>query len=69
MKSTTKNAGKLLAILMAMRMRQYNARLIAQWSTSQALLEATGCRYWASACIVLPPWLQRLSILAANTNH
>jgi hypothetical protein len=28
------NAGKLLAILMAVRMRRYNAGCIPQWSTS-----------------------------------
>jgi hypothetical protein len=31
--TTTKNAGKLLAISIAMRMRQYNAGHIARWST------------------------------------
>jgi hypothetical protein len=54
------NAGKSLAISIAMGMRQYNAVLIAQWSTSRASLEATGCCHWASACAVLPwrlPWL------------
>jgi len=47
---TTKNAGKVLAILIAMRMRQYNARRIARWSTYRATLEATGCCHWVSAC-------------------
>ena len=28
----------------------------AQWSTSSASLEATGCRHWASACAVSPRW-------------
>jgi len=51
---TTKNAGKLLAISIAMRMWQYDAGCIPQWSPSRASLEATGCRHWASACAVLP---------------
>ena len=41
---TTKNAGKSLAILIAMQMRRYDAGCIARWSTSMASLEATGCR-------------------------
>jgi hypothetical protein len=35
-----KNAGKLLAILVAMRIRQYNEGCISWWSTSKALLKA-----------------------------
>ena len=46
--------GELLAISIAMHMRQYDARCIARWSTSQASLGATGCRHRASACAVLP---------------
>jgi hypothetical protein len=56
----TKHAGKLVIILMAMAMQRYDAGRIAQWSTSRASLEATGCRHWASACAVSPqqpPWL------------
>jgi hypothetical protein len=58
-----KNAEKLLEILITMRMQQYDARHIVQWSTSWALLEATVCRHWASACTALPCqghwfWLQ-----------
>jgi hypothetical protein len=56
----TKNAGKVLVILMTMRMRRYDAGCIARWSTSRASLEATGSRHRASACAVLPqqpPWL------------
>jgi hypothetical protein len=56
---TTKNAGKVLVILITMRMQWYNVGRIAQWSTSQASLEATGCCHQASACAVLPqrpPW-------------
>ncbi len=57
------------AILMAMRMQRYDAGRIAQWSTSQALLEATGCCHQASACTALPRRPPRSSILAANTNQ
>ena len=49
-----KNAGKLLATLIVMRMRQYDVGHIAQLSTSRASLEATGCRHWASDCPILP---------------
>jgi hypothetical protein len=51
---------KVLVILITiMRMRQYDAGRIAQWSTSRASLEATGCRHRASVCAVSPqqpPW-------------
>jgi hypothetical protein len=36
------NAGKLTTISIAMRIGQYNAGCIAQWSTSKASLKATG---------------------------
>ena len=54
-----KNAGKSTTISMAMAMQRYDAGRIAQWSTSRASLEATGCRHRASACAVSPrrpPW-------------
>ena len=54
-----KNEGKLLAILIAMQTRRYDAGHIAQWSTSRASLEATGCRHRSSARIISPrrpPW-------------
>ncbi len=57
--TTTKNADESLAISMAMAMQRYDEGHIAQWSTSRASLEATGCRHRASACAVLPrrpPW-------------
>jgi len=50
----TKNAGKLTTISVAMAMQRYDAGHIAQWSTSRASLEATGCHHLASACAVLP---------------
>ena len=50
----TNYVGKLTTISMAMAMQRYDAGCIAQWSTSRASLEATGCHYWASACAVLP---------------
>ena len=55
----TKNAGESMAILIAMEINRYDAGRIAQWSTSKASLEATGCRHWLSARIVSPrqqPW-------------
>jgi len=55
----TKNAGKSTTILMAMAMQRYDVGRIAQWITSRASLEATGCHHRVSACAVLPrqpPW-------------
>ena len=47
-KSTaTKNAGESMAISIAMTMQWYNAGRIAQWITSGASLEATGCSHRA----------------------
>ena len=45
-RNNNKNAGKLLAISIAMAMQQYDVGCIAQWSTSRASLEATRCRNW-----------------------
>ena len=46
MKSMTeKNAPTLLAISMAMRIRQYGAERIAQYGRSRATLVATGCHH------------------------
>ena len=67
--ATIKNAGESLAISIAMRMRRYDAGLIARWSTSRASLEATGCRHQVSARIALPrrpPWS---TISVENTQH
>jgi len=50
--ATTKNAGESLVFSIAVRMRRCDVGRIAQWSTSRASLEATGCRHWASACAV-----------------
>jgi hypothetical protein len=64
-----KNAGKLLAILIAMGMRWWDMGHIAQWSTARASMEATGCRHWASICAVLPqrpPWS---AISVENIKH
>ena len=55
----TKNAGKSTTISMTMVMQRYNAGHSTQWSTSRALLKATGCCHWLIACAVLPrrpPW-------------
>jgi hypothetical protein len=63
-KSTaTKNAGESMAISIAMAMQWYGAVRIAQWITSGASLEATGCSHRVSACVVLPrrpPWSTNL---------
>jgi hypothetical protein len=40
-----KNTPNLLAILVAMRMRWYDAEGITQWITFSASLEATGCHH------------------------
>jgi hypothetical protein len=66
---TTKNAGKLLAILITMQMWQYDAGCIAQWSTSRALLEATGCCHWMSAYTVLPRRLSWLAIFGVRQKN
>ena len=44
-----KNTVKLLDVSMTMQLRWYNAGRIAQWNTSRASLEATGCHHQASA--------------------
>jgi len=46
---TTKNAGESLVISIAMWIWRCDVERIAQWSTSRASLEATGCHHWASA--------------------
>ena len=51
---------QMLAILIGMWMRRCDVGCIAQWSTSQTSLEATGCHHWLSARIASPrrpPWL------------
>ena len=61
--TATNNAGKLMAISIAMAMQRYNAGRFAQWSTSGGSLEATECRHRSSACAVSPrrpPWLMKL---------
>ena len=62
---------KSSAISITMAMWWYDAVYIPQSQRSGASLEleATGCRYWVSAHAVLPRWLPRLSILAANVTH
>jgi len=52
--TATKNAGESLAIWIAMAMQRYGVGRIARWSTSGALLEATGCRHRWSARAVSP---------------
>ena len=73
-----KNTPTLLAIFIAMGMWLYNLGRIAQSSTSQASLEAIGCRHRASAWGVLPwqpPWLmilneiQKQNVKRYSINH
>ena len=64
-----KNAGKSLAFFIVMRTRRYDAGHIAQWSTSWASLEATGCHHWTSACIELLQQLPWSMILVENINY
>ena len=46
-KSTaTKNADKLLAVLIVIAIQRYDVGHITRWSTSRDSLEATGCRHW-----------------------
>ena len=49
-KQQSTNTQAKLAVLMATAMRWYDTVCIAQWMRSRALLEATGCHHWASAC-------------------
>jgi hypothetical protein len=63
------NTPTLLAILITMRMCHYNVRHIAQWSTPQASLEATGCCHWASPLAVLPRRPPRSAILNERKIH
>ena len=67
--ATTINAGKLLAILIAVQMPWCDAGRIARWSTSRASLDAAGCRHGASAHIALLRRLPWLTILVKNTKH
>jgi hypothetical protein len=53
------NAPTSLAISMAMRIRWYGAKHIAQYGRSRATLDATGRRHRSSICPVLArrtPW-------------
>ncbi len=47
-KQQSTNTPKKVAMLMAVAVRRYNTVCIARWRRSRALLEATGCRHWAS---------------------
>ena len=49
---TEKNAADSLAISMAMRIRRYSAKHIAQYGRSRATLDATGRHHRASICLV-----------------
>jgi hypothetical protein len=64
-----KNVGELLAILIAMQMRLYDAGHIARCSTSRASLKATGCHHWSIACAVLPRSRRGQQIRMKHTKH
>jgi hypothetical protein len=50
-KQKSNNSPTLLAVLMAIAMRQYNTARMAQWRRSRASLEVNkGCHHWASTC-------------------
>jgi hypothetical protein len=53
-----------LAISMAMWIKRYGAKRIAQYGRSRATLNATGHRHRASIHPVLPRWMAWSSILA-----
>jgi hypothetical protein len=64
-KQQSTNTPTKLAILMAMAMRRYVTAHIAQWRRSRAIIEATGCRHWAS---IMPDnikgtWLHRFFLM------
>ncbi len=67
--TASKYAGESMAISINMAMQRYNAGRIAQWNTSGASLEATGCRHRSSACAVSPQRLPWSAILVENTKH
>ena len=50
--TATKNAGESMEISIAMAMQWYESERIAQWITSGASLEATGCSHRACACAI-----------------
>jgi hypothetical protein len=65
-----KNTCQMLAILITMQIWRCDVGHITHWSTSQASIEATGCRHWASVRTVSPwrlPWLT-ISNKTQNTN-
>ena len=61
--NTRKNAAALLAISMAMRIRRYGAKRIAQYCWSRATLDATGLRHQAIIHPISPRWTPWSSIL------
>ncbi len=61
---TEKKSPTSLAILMAIGIRWYSAKQIAQYGRSRATLDATGRRHRASIHPVLPRQMPWSSILA-----
>ncbi len=64
-KQQSTNTPKKVAMLMAVAVCRYNTVHIAQWRRSRALLEATGCRHWASIMSnnINWTWLQHLFLM------
>ncbi len=60
-KQQSTNTRAKMAILMAMAMRRYVTAHIAQWRSSRASLETTGCRHQASIMPdnIVRTWLRR----------
>ena len=60
-KQQSTNTPKKVAMFMAAAVHQYNTACIARWRRSRALLEATGCRHWASIMSnnINRTWLRR----------
>jgi hypothetical protein len=60
-KQKSTNTPANLAILMAMAMRWYITARIAQWRSSRASIEATGCHHWVSILPnnIVQKWLRR----------
>ncbi len=61
-KQQSTNTPVKMAISMAMAMRGYVTTCIARWRRSRALLEATGCRHWASTVMpnnIVGTWLRQ----------
>ncbi len=68
-KQQSTNTPKKVAMLMAAAVRRYNTVCTARWRRSRALLEATGCRHWASIMSnnINWTWLQRFFLMFSSS--